>query len=56
MQVYHFRFEVDTDIEAESKEEVWEIVKMRMADRFYGPTQDNLEFIKEIPEPAAAIE
>lgn len=56
MQVYSFRFEVDEEIKAESPEEAWEIVKMRMADRYYGPTQDNLELIREIPEPAAAIE
>lgn len=56
MQFYHFRFEVDAEIKAESLEEAWEIVKLRMADRFYGPTQEDLEFIREIPEEAAATE
>ena len=51
MQEYQFRFEVDATIQAESKEEAWEIVKMRMADRFYGPTQENLEFTREVFVP-----
>ena len=57
MNLYKFYFSIDTEIKAESIDEVWEIVKRRMADRFYGPTSANLEFLEEITEelsPGAA--
>jgi len=50
MQVYQFSFNVEDEITAESLDEAWEIVKGRVMDRFYGPTKDNLELIRETVE------
>ena len=55
MNLYKFYFVVDTEIKAESIDEVWEIVKRRMADRFYGPTLANLEFLEEITEETEKV-
>lgn len=49
MQIYRFSFNVEDEITAESLDEAWEIVKGRTMDRFYGPTKDNLEFVREVP-------
>ncbi len=49
MQIYVFRFNVEDEIKAESEAEAWEIVKGRIMDRFYGPTRENLELLREIP-------
>jgi len=52
MNLYRFSFSVDEEIKAETKEEAWKIVKDSISVGYYGPTQANVEFLEEIPEPA----
>ncbi|MBA7568670.1 hypothetical protein ES708_10404 [subsurface metagenome] len=51
MKLFRFTFSIDDDIEAQSKDEAWEIVKKRIADRYYGPTHNSLELIEDLTEP-----
>lgn len=54
MKIYRYTLIIDDEIQAETLEEAWAIVKARDEDNWYGPTIANLEFISETSEQAAA--
>lgn len=56
MNVYHFSFSVEADVEGEDIDEAWMTIKERMHDRFWGPTAENVELIGKAPEEEEVVE
>lgn len=54
MKIYHYYLNIDDEIQAESLEEAWVVVKARDEDNWYGPTIANLELIREETEEEKA--
>ncbi|MBA7560731.1 hypothetical protein ES708_02362 [subsurface metagenome] len=50
MKLYKLTFIVEDEIKAESRDAAFDIITARLDKGYYGPTQDNLELLEELPE------
>ena len=47
---YHLSLTIEDELVAEDIDEAWATFSSRIEDRFYGPTQANIEDLGEVPE------
>ena len=50
MNLYRLLLDVEDEIQAETHEEAWVKFRERVTKGYYGPTRENVEFIKEVRE------
>ncbi len=55
MNLYRLTLNIDDEMQAETHEGAWVKFQARVREGYYGPTRENVEFIKEVREEEAAI-